>query len=1713
MRTEGVETRLRADGLYTQAGNFLSHVSTGVDPRTGQFTLACSLPGLQANDLAGPLISPSLHFSPLNSHSNSGFGLGWSMSFSQLDFATERLVINSGDSFKLDRDRSDFSRDGLLQFFDQKLCTFQVFADDDEGRRFRIEYKDGITEYLHVQDRSDTALLVEVCSAQGRRAYLEWVAANGPYLLSTVRDEQRALLSIQWARGEVRLVAFPASARAATFTLSLNNDQLTSLILPDSQNRWIFEYDVDENSGLLFPRRVLGPLGSIDEVTYAVGAAGHRLPLGAPLGYLPRVLNHRHDPGAGQPVIYKSYTWVGDYNFLGYLAEGAGDWQDGQDNLYRAERYEYTCLETSLDEKGAVLVTVERTWNRFHLQACETTTRGANAVRMVTTYGENPEVGWEDQPAWCQLPVATLVRYESGDAFREEHHRVSYDAFGNILNQHHADGRIEEHEYYPAGGAQGCPDDGSRFVRWLKRHTLIAPSPGAQAPAHTAYTDYTYSLLSKRHAQDRQFLVLACESAHELTEAVDTALGQTLQITQHAIDSPFHGLPIKSTTLINGYAYTTDFVRTRSDDTLSEVQRFTSHDGLTNESATVRCCRTGLTLSRQNVNGVVTQYEYDVLGRVVQRTDNPGNAYEVSSRCHYGWLSTQAIAEEVDTDGRMKRIVFDGDGRVVSEALQDPESVGAPQRDTLRVSYDSYGNAARHTTLDWYPDAVEPISTTSQSVTDDWGNVCLTVQPGGVQEHTHYDPIQQVRVSWLSSAAGELGPETTVRYNQAGAVISVELHMPRSSDGCEGQWQKTEAWELDALQRPVAYRFSGVDGLSLTTRTRYDSFGRVSRRVLEDGNVIEWTYAAHTDGESVTKVTLWVHGVPTVVGEQTFDGQSRPITRKCGEQQETLLYRLAQIPPAALQRADGRQTLYTYERLLNDQLKGTHLPDTGMRGTYTYSSPHARITQAEGNLGRLRWDYTQTGRLLAEHWEVGAEVHTSSWSRTLGGRLLVFKDTHGEQQNDRYDALGRLRARTTNSLELEIEYDAFGRVSQTITSDLQTLRAQQQTLRYDALGREESRQWLCRSETGESSFRQLLTWNTRDQISTRRWEAINVQDVELLREERYDYDERGRLVHTRSHGPENVIDPRTGLAISHQSFRFNALNGYEQVDTEYEGGQRNGMCFFYDVSSAADRPVRITHSWPQHMTITLEYDACGRLISERHEGQPWRRLAWDEQGHLTRREDATGTCDYQYDPLGRLVQTSTDQRVTRRFYDGSLVVNEDAGEQSTRLLRSGPSLFAQSTLSNAVREVVLTACDGQGSVRIETARDNVLINYTAHGLDSGNAQSRIGYAGEYRDTHSTLYMPGSNRPYDPQLMMFLGPDSESPFGAGGLNRYVYCAGDPVNRIDPDGHSFWSWVGVAVGIVVGAVAIVATAGLLAGPVAVAMGGAMVGGGVVSTAVAAGLVTGATIAVLASAAGAMAVTSAALEAISMGAGVAEAALEEAGNDSAARLLGWVSMGTGIAAGATSSLASTSRTASKLNRLAGRWRDRMLGNADSVLRTPAHFSPVPAKVNLSLRNGAPAKWHSVTQQGAAGTHYVFGASTAITGSDLAEPVGILERTATLTKRKVVLVTGGHGEKSGENWTNAGRRIDRLTEPMFLKRDTISYGGRTINGRSVEIRDVMEMDDVSFGKLVSNQDSHVILAYCFGRNDEALRYYRKLEPVTSYVKQLDLPKSFTLD
>ena len=114
------------------------------------------------------------------------------------------------------------------------------------------------------------------------------------------------------------------------------------------------------------------------------------------------------------------------------------------------------------------------------------------------------------------------------------------------------------------------------------------------------------------------------------------------------------------------------------------------------------------------------------------------------------------------------------------------------------------------------------------------------------------------------------------------------------------------------------------------------------------------------------------------------------------------------------------------------------------------------------------------------------------------------------------------------------------------------------------------------------------------------------------------------------------------------------------------------------------------------------------------------------------------------------------------------------------------------TQAKTIRQrVILLATNSSQSIIGESVEGKInTIGYTAYGEQSAQQEvaTALGFNGQLREARFGWYLPGNGyRAYNTRLMRFHSPDSWSPFGGGGLNAYMYCVGDPVNRVDPTGH--------------------------------------------------------------------------------------------------------------------------------------------------------------------------------------------------------------------------------------------------------------------------------------------------------------------------------------
>jgi RHS repeat-associated protein len=171
-------------------------------------------------------------------------------------------------------------------------------------------------------------------------------------------------------------------------------------------------------------------------------------------------------------------------------------------------------------------------------------------------------------------------------------------------------------------------------------------------------------------------------------------------------------------------------------------------------------------------------------------------------------------------------------------------------------------------------------------------------------------------------------------------------------------------------------------------------------------------------------------------------------------------------------------------------------------------------------------------------------------------------------------------------------------------------------------------------------------------------------------------------------------------------------------------------------------------------------------------------------------------CRYYYDSLDRLIGTTPEGDAgLKRFYCKSHLATEIQGAVQRSIFQQGEQLLAQQNLQGDLVESALIATDQMRSV-LQMVEVFPLPSFAyspyGHRHPAIGPQSLLGFNGERLDPNTGFYVLGNGyRAFNSMLMRFISPDDLSPFGAGGLNSYVYCLGDPVNRRDESGHVSWS----------------------------------------------------------------------------------------------------------------------------------------------------------------------------------------------------------------------------------------------------------------------------------------------------------------------------------
>ncbi len=285
----------------------------------------------------------------------------------------------------------------------------------------------------------------------------------------------------------------------------------------------------------------------------------------------------------------------------------------------------------------------------------------------------------------------------------------------------------------------------------------------------------------------------------------------------------------------------------------------------------------------------------------------------------------------------------------------------------------------------------------------------------------------------------------------------------------------------------------------------------------------------------------------------------------------------------------------------------------------------------------------------------------------------------------------------------------------------------------------------------------------------------------------------------------NILFITDAVHFDTQSFQYDALNRLTQAT----GNNYGTKAYSYDEIGNITSKEGVSYTYAQNGAgphavtalsdgTTMTYDTNGNMITKNKAGIIT-NYEYDVENRLTRVKNGSSTIEeYEYDgDGGRTKKTTYDPSnptVVTKFV-GSLY--EEANNRVTEHIFLGGKRIAE--VNNGA--VVFIHENHLGSANIITDSAGLikeLIEYKPYGefarhekYGSGEDVAWFYFTGQRLDDKTGLYYYGA-RYYDPSLGRFLTPDTivQSPGNPQTFNRYSYANNNPVNNIDPDGHSFW-----------------------------------------------------------------------------------------------------------------------------------------------------------------------------------------------------------------------------------------------------------------------------------------------------------------------------------
>ncbi|WP_415751841.1 RHS repeat-associated core domain-containing protein [Leptospira wolffii] len=576
-----------------------------------------------------------------------------------------------------------------------------------------------------------------------------------------------------------------------------------------------------------------------------------------------------------------------------------------------------------------------------------------------------------------------------------------------------------------------------------------------------------------------------------------------------------------------------------------------------------------------------------------------------------------------------------------------------------------------------------------------------------------------------------------------------------------------------------------IDDLILITKMEYDSLGRLTAIIYPDGSKVHQTYSLNGNLERVSLDSADGNAYDSLVAEYAgpiFQDGAAIFRKTAGNGVITDLrldpshFRTQILSSKKEDGSDLQKISYEYDGSGNILLQTDHKNATRTR-SFAYDIQN-RLVSSSGSSGTLNYTYSADGNLIQK----GKYTLTYGDAGHAHAVTKIYSQDSGNVTYS-YDAAGNMISRNGDTLS----YDSFGKLTEYSTSDgveirytydysgnrVKTENRNASTITYSMGDLYEIVQAPGVSPKYTSYIKglggEILTQITRTDAVLMTEGGEQKTDIGIAGSLFYGLDFCTGAMDCGTYWKNRVFSPIYGFFTYSKLFRFGIPTW--QLRIGY-------LCFILGVLYLTYPYYRKGNEILQRMKIAgwsspvlllsffgvlIFQDCNGILTGSKKEAAPWYLLSNNassevlppvsppgkgSQGITGAGEPAVGAYFYQTDHLG-----------------------------STTMLTDG--------YGNPI------AGPGQSGTSYMSYYPYGEINYTE---SSGPDIFRYKFTGQIADSETGLYYYKS-RYYDPFLGRFIQADDRADQGINGLNRYMYVGGNPVNRIDPDGHS---WLSSALG---------------------------------------------------------------------------------------------------------------------------------------------------------------------------------------------------------------------------------------------------------------------------------------------------------------------------